>query len=95
VSLLCLGLAKGIMYTTASPSWHCKMASKMCREDPLLEIAVELEKIATQDEYFVKRGLYPNASCCCDVLLDSCGLAKHAICCTLASRLSQIRVSTL
>lgn len=31
-----------------------------CREDPLLEIAVELEKIATSDEYFVKRGLYPN-----------------------------------
>jgi hypothetical protein len=37
-----------------------------CREDPLLEIAVELEKIATQDEYFVKRGLYPNVRgrCC-------------------------------
>ncbi|MBA2640317.1 MAG: citrate synthase [Nocardioidaceae bacterium] len=27
---------------------------------PLLEIAVELEKIALEDEYFVKRKLYPN-----------------------------------
>src|ERR1700712_4183362 len=28
--------------------------------NPLLEIAVELEKIALEDEYFVKRKLYPN-----------------------------------
>ena len=28
--------------------------------NPLLEIAVELERIALQDEYFVKRKLYPN-----------------------------------
>jgi len=29
-------------------------------KNPLLEIAVELERIALQDEYFVKRKLYPN-----------------------------------
>ncbi|WP_340540570.1 citrate synthase [Nocardioides sp. GXZ039] len=29
-------------------------------ENPLLEIALELEKIALEDEYFVKRKLYPN-----------------------------------
>jgi citrate synthase len=28
--------------------------------NPLLEIALELEKIALEDEYFVKRKLYPN-----------------------------------
>ncbi len=28
--------------------------------NPLLEIAVELEKIALEDEYFIKRKLYPN-----------------------------------
>ncbi|WP_272599214.1 citrate synthase [Solirubrobacter phytolaccae] len=28
--------------------------------NPLLEIAIELEKIALEDEYFVKRKLYPN-----------------------------------
>ncbi|HKO61549.1 MAG TPA: citrate synthase [Pyrinomonadaceae bacterium] len=28
--------------------------------DPLLDIALELEKIALEDEYFVKRRLYPN-----------------------------------
>ena len=28
--------------------------------NPLLEIAVELERIALEDEYFIKRRLYPN-----------------------------------
>ncbi len=29
-------------------------------DDPLLELAMELEKIALEDEYFVRRKLYPN-----------------------------------
>ncbi|HUO87866.1 MAG TPA: citrate/2-methylcitrate synthase, partial [Rhizomicrobium sp.] len=29
-------------------------------DDPLLKIAIQLEKIALEDEYFVKRKLYPN-----------------------------------
>jgi len=33
---------------------------RMTKPDPLLEIALELERIALQDEYFVTRKLYPN-----------------------------------
>jgi citrate synthase len=29
-------------------------------KDPMLEVALELERIALEDEYFVKRRLYPN-----------------------------------
>lgn len=29
-------------------------------DDPILDIAKKLEKVALEDEYFVKRGLYPN-----------------------------------
>lgn len=29
-------------------------------DDPLLEVAIELEKIALSDEYFIKKKLYPN-----------------------------------
>lgn len=29
-------------------------------KEPLIEIAIELEKIALNDEYFIKRKLYPN-----------------------------------
>lgn len=30
------------------------------KNDPLLDIAMELEKIALQDRYFVEKKLYPN-----------------------------------
>jgi citrate synthase len=43
-------------------------------EDPLLEIAVELEKIATQDEYFLKRGLYPNVDFFSGIVLRALGI---------------------
>ena len=37
-----------------------KVLNKLNIKDPLLEIAKELEAAALNDEYFVKRGLYPN-----------------------------------
>lgn len=33
---------------------------KLGIDDPILDIAKQLEKVALEDEYFVKRGLYPN-----------------------------------
>jgi citrate synthase len=33
---------------------------KVTGRNPLLDIALELEKIALSDEYFIKRKLYPN-----------------------------------
>jgi len=33
---------------------------EICGKEPLIEIAIELEKIALSDEYFIKRKLYPN-----------------------------------
>ena len=36
-----------------------------CRTDPLLEVAVELEKVAMSDEYFIKRGESVNVVCGC------------------------------
>ena len=37
-----------------------KVLKKLNIVDPLLDIAKELENIALKDEYFIKRGLYPN-----------------------------------
>ena len=37
-----------------------KVLKKLNINDPLLDIAKELESVALNDEYFVKRGLYPN-----------------------------------
>lgn len=33
---------------------------EICGKEPLIEIALELEKIALSDEYFISRKLYPN-----------------------------------
>ena len=43
--------------------------------NPLLAIAVELEKIALQDEYFVKRKLYPNVDFYSGLIYEALGHA--------------------
>src|SRR3712207_3280566 len=41
--------------------------------NPLLDIAVELERIALQDEYFIKRKLYPNVDFYSGLIYQSLG----------------------
>ncbi len=43
------------------------------RDDPLLELAMELERIALQDEYFVERKLYPNVDFYTGIVLRAMG----------------------
>ena len=43
-------------------------------DSPLLKIAMKLEKIATEDEYFVKRGLYPNVDFYSGIILKAIGI---------------------
>merc|ERR1719454_1822473 len=43
-------------------------------DDPLLAIAQELEKIATSDEYFIKRKLYPNVDYYSGIMLRALGI---------------------
>ncbi|MEX0705756.1 MAG: citrate/2-methylcitrate synthase, partial [Nitriliruptoraceae bacterium] len=42
--------------------------------NPLLDIAVELEKIALEDEYFVSRKLYPNVDFYSGIIYQAMGL---------------------
>lgn len=44
------------------------------RSDPLLEIAMELERVATHDQYFVQRGLYPNVDFYSGIVLRALGV---------------------
>ncbi|WP_323993241.1 citrate synthase [Nguyenibacter sp. L1] len=43
-------------------------------DDPLLELAVELERIAIEDEYFVQRKLYPNVDFYSGIILKAMGI---------------------
>jgi citrate synthase len=42
--------------------------------NPLLEIAQELERIALQDDYFVKRRLYPNVDFYSGLIYEAMGI---------------------
>ncbi|HEY1799139.1 MAG TPA: citrate synthase [Stellaceae bacterium] len=44
------------------------------REDPLLDLAMELERIALEDEYFVSRKLYPNVDFYSGIIFRALGL---------------------
>jgi citrate synthase len=43
-------------------------------ENPLLEVAKELERIALEDDYFVKRKLYPNVDFYSGLIYEALGL---------------------
>jgi len=65
---------------------RAKVLSETCREvldelgmgnEPLLEIARELERIALEDPYFIKRKLYPNVDFYSGIILRAMGIPPH------------------
>jgi citrate synthase len=44
------------------------------RDDPLLELAMELERIALEDEFFVKKKLYPNVDFYSGIIFRAMGI---------------------
>lgn len=47
------------------------------KDNPLLQIAVELEKIALSDEYFIERKLYPNVDFYSGIIYKAMGIPEH------------------
>jgi citrate synthase len=47
---------------------------KLNIDDPILAIAKKLEKVALEDEYFVKRGLYPNVDFYSGIIYKAIGI---------------------
>ena len=60
---------------------RARVIQKACHEvlnelglhDPLLEVAIALEKVALEDDYFVKRRLYPNVDFYSGIILKAMG----------------------
>ncbi|MEE2704858.1 MAG: citrate synthase [Pseudomonadota bacterium] len=64
---------------------RAKIMSHTCKEvfselgiqnDPLLDIAIELEKIALEDEYFVEKKLYPNVDFYSGIIFKAMGIPQ-------------------
>ncbi|HEX3872609.1 MAG TPA: citrate synthase [Solirubrobacteraceae bacterium] len=52
----------------------CDDVFEVTGRNPLLDIAIELEEIALQDEYFIKRKLYPNVDFYSGLIYEALGL---------------------
>eukprot|EP00486_Rosalina_sp_Unknown_P003195 CAMPEP_0201574292 /NCGR_PEP_ID=MMETSP0190_2-20130828/18696_1 /ASSEMBLY_ACC=CAM_ASM_000263 /TAXON_ID=37353 /ORGANISM="Rosalina sp." /LENGTH=573 /DNA_ID=CAMNT_0048002345 /DNA_START=119 /DNA_END=1840 /DNA_ORIENTATION=+ len=64
---------------------RAKVMQKICHElleelqiknEPLLDLAMELEKIALKDEYFIKRRLFPNVDFYSGIVLKALGIPR-------------------
>ncbi len=53
--------------------WSADQVFKVTGRNPKLEIALELERIALEDEYFVKRKLYPNVDFYSGIIYQAVG----------------------
>jgi citrate synthase len=70
------------VYKTYDP--RAKIAKKICGEvlgvenqnDPLLQIALELERVALSDPYFIERNLYPNIDFYTGIIFHSMGIPE-------------------
>ena len=67
---------------------RAKIMERTCREvlgelgikdDPLLDLAMELERIALNDEYFVSRKLYPNVDFYSGIILKAMGFPTSMV----------------
>ena len=50
-----------------------RVLKKLGRNDPLLDLAMELEKVALTDSYFIERHLYPNVDFYSGIVLRALG----------------------
>jgi citrate synthase len=53
--------------------WTAEQVFAVTGKNPKLEIALELEKIALEDEYFIKRKLYPNVDFYSGIIYQAMG----------------------
>ncbi len=62
----------------------CDEVFEVTGRNPLLDIAVELERIALQDEYFVQRKLYPNVDFYSGLIYEAMGFPISFFTCLFA-----------
>jgi citrate synthase len=55
-------------------NWCYKILSKLKLDDPLLNIAIELEEAAREDAYFIDHNLYPNVDFYSGIVLRAIGI---------------------
>jgi citrate synthase len=57
--------------------WAADSVFEVTGKNPKLEIALELERIALEDEYFIKRKLYPNVDFYSGIMYQAMGFSPE------------------
>jgi len=57
--------------------WCAEQVFEVTGRNPMLDIALELERIALEDEYFVKRKLYPNVDFYSGIMYQAMGFSPE------------------
>ena len=58
-------------------SCHSILEEFNSKDLPIFKIALELERIALEDEYFIERNLYPNVDFYSGITLNALGIPTH------------------
>ena len=58
---------------------HAVLDELGLHDDPLLKVAIELERIALQDEYFIEKKLYPNIDFYSGITLRALGFPDQHV----------------
>ena len=58
---------------------HAVLDELGMHDDPLLKVAIELERIALQDEYFIEKKLYPNIDFYSGITLKALGFPDQHV----------------
>ena len=58
-------------------SAHEVLEAMGCQDDPIFKVAMELERIALEDEYFVSKKLYPNVDFYSGIILQAIGIPTN------------------
>jgi citrate synthase len=56
---------------------HEVLAELGIKNDPLLDTAIELERVALQDDYFIQKKLYPNVDFYSGIILRAMGFPMN------------------
>ena len=62
--------------TVMRESCH-EVLKELKRDDPLLDVAMELERIALEDDYFVEKKLFPNVDFYSGIVLKAIGIPTN------------------
>jgi citrate synthase len=57
--------------------WTAEQVFKVTGRNPKLDMALELEKITLEDEYFIKRKLYPNVDFYSGIIYQAMGFSPN------------------